>query len=69
MNIALIAHDDKKDDMIRFTIAYGNILKEHSLFATGTTEKDFRGYWIKCSSVSIRSFRWRSRDWSNDSQK
>ncbi|KUP06556.1 methylglyoxal synthase [Bacillus coahuilensis m2-6] len=39
MNIALIAHDDKKDDMIRFTIAYGNILKEHSLFATGTTGK------------------------------
>ena len=37
MNIALIAHDKKKDDMIRFTTAYKEILKEHSLFATGTT--------------------------------
>ncbi len=39
MKIALIAHDKKKDDMIRFTIAYKNILAEHQLFATGTTGK------------------------------
>ena len=37
MNIALIAHDKKKDDMIRFTTAYKETLKAHSLFATGTT--------------------------------
>ncbi|WP_394232764.1 methylglyoxal synthase [Niallia oryzisoli] len=37
MNIALIAHDKKKDDMIRFTTAYQYILQEHTLFATGTT--------------------------------
>lgn len=37
MNIALIAHDKKKDDMITLTIAYTNILKKHSLCATGTT--------------------------------
>lgn len=37
MNIALIAHDKKKDDMIRFATAYTEILKEHALFATGTT--------------------------------
>ncbi len=37
MKIALIAHDKKKDDMVRFVTAYENILKEHSLFATGTT--------------------------------
>ncbi len=37
MNIALIAHDKKKDDMIRFTTAYQSILKEHTLYATGTT--------------------------------
>ena len=37
MNIALIAHDKKKDDMMRFTTAYAHILEEHSLFATGTT--------------------------------
>ncbi|SES74760.1 methylglyoxal synthase [Natronincola peptidivorans] len=39
MNIALIAHDMKKDMMIHFTTAYENILKDHKLFATGTTGK------------------------------
>ncbi|GAB3802468.1 methylglyoxal synthase [Virgibacillus kimchii] len=39
MNIALIAHDNKKQDMINFSIAYTHILKEHRLFATGTTGK------------------------------
>ncbi|WP_174733992.1 methylglyoxal synthase [Mesobacillus harenae] len=37
MNIALIAHDKKKDDLIKFVVAYKHIFKEHSLFATGTT--------------------------------
>ncbi|MFC4022961.1 methylglyoxal synthase [Oceanobacillus longus] len=39
MNIALIAHDKKKDDMINFSIAYSHILNSHQLFATGTTGK------------------------------
>jgi len=39
MNIALIAHDAKKEKMIDFAIAYKDILKEHKLFATGTTGK------------------------------
>lgn len=39
MNIALIAHDQKKEQMIEFAIAYKNILKYHSLYATGTTGK------------------------------
>ncbi|CAM3446791.1 methylglyoxal synthase [Cytobacillus oceanisediminis] len=37
MNIALIAHDKKKDDIVRFAIAYKSILAEHTLYATGTT--------------------------------
>ncbi len=37
MNIALIAHDKKKEDMVNFCVAYQNILKQHQLFATGTT--------------------------------
>ncbi|MDY0323158.1 MAG: methylglyoxal synthase [Candidatus Carbobacillus sp.] len=37
MNIALIAHDKKKDEMVNFCIAYEPILKTHTLFATGTT--------------------------------
>lgn len=37
MNIALIAHDRKKDDLIQFVIAFEPILAENSLYATGTT--------------------------------
>jgi methylglyoxal synthase len=37
MNIALIAHDHKKDDLVSFTVAYKTIFEEHQLFATGTT--------------------------------
>ena len=37
MKIALIAHDRKKDNLIQFAIAYCDILKEHDLYATGTT--------------------------------
>ena len=37
MKIALIAHDKKKDDMVRFTEAYQYSLEKHELFATGTT--------------------------------
>lgn len=39
MNISLIAHDNKKHEMINFTLAYQNILKQHRLYATGTTGK------------------------------
>ncbi|SEM84265.1 methylglyoxal synthase [Mesobacillus persicus] len=37
MNIALIAHDKKKDDLVRFAVAYKPIFEKHTLFATGTT--------------------------------
>lgn len=39
MKIALIAHDDKKDEMIDFVKEYERILINHELFATGTTGK------------------------------
>lgn len=39
MNIALIAHDMKKDLMMHFVTAYEYILMNHTLFATGTTGK------------------------------
>ncbi|SHI47419.1 methylglyoxal synthase [Clostridium amylolyticum] len=39
MNIALIAHDEKKDDMIEFVQRYRSVLEKHNLFATGTTGK------------------------------
>ena len=39
MNIALIAHDSKKELMTQFCIAYCGILSRHNLCATGTTGK------------------------------
>jgi len=39
MNIALIAHDAKKELMTQFCIAYCGILSRHNLCATGTTGK------------------------------
>nr|WP_106784715.1 methylglyoxal synthase [Lysinibacillus timonensis] len=39
MKIALIAHDRKKDSLVEFAIAYKEILKQHHLYATGTTGK------------------------------
>ena len=39
MNIALIAHDAKKDLMVQFCTAYYGILSKHSLCSTGTTGK------------------------------
>ena len=37
MNIALIAHDKKKELITEFCIAYSGILKKHNLCATGDT--------------------------------
>ncbi len=37
MNIALIAHDKKKDALVQFSMAYEPVLEKHTLFATGTT--------------------------------
>ncbi|MBP3692154.1 MAG: methylglyoxal synthase [Clostridia bacterium] len=39
MNIAIIAHDTKKELMVQFCIAYCGILSRHNLLATGTTGK------------------------------
>jgi methylglyoxal synthase len=39
LNIALLAHDKKKELMVQFCIAYKGILEKHSLFATATTGK------------------------------
>jgi methylglyoxal synthase len=39
MNIALMAHDGKKELMVQFCIAYCGILSEHTIIATNTTGK------------------------------
>ncbi|MCX5495050.1 methylglyoxal synthase [Kaistia dalseonensis] len=35
--LALVAHDQKKDDMVRFAVAHADRLSAYDLFATGTT--------------------------------
>lgn len=37
MNIALIAHDAKKDEMVALVNSYKDLLAKHYLLATGTT--------------------------------
>ena len=37
MNIALLAHDKKKELMVQLCTAYKSILSKHQLFATATT--------------------------------
>ncbi|MGN0989764.1 MAG: methylglyoxal synthase, partial [Eubacteriales bacterium] len=39
MNIALIAHDKKKELMVQFCIAYCGILAQHKICATAATDK------------------------------
>ena len=39
MNIAMIAHDAKKELMVQFCIAYCGVLSRHTFCATGTTGK------------------------------
>lgn len=39
MNIALLAHDGKKELMVQFCIAYCGILAEHDICATSATGK------------------------------
>jgi methylglyoxal synthase len=42
MNIALVAHDGRKKELIDWVIYNMNELKKHNLFATGTTGKLIR---------------------------
>ena len=60
MKIALIAHD-KKDSLVEFAIAYKEILKQHELFATGTT-----GH--KLDEVGLNIIRFRSGPLGGDQQ-
>lgn len=52
MNIALIAHDKKKELMVQFCIAYKGILKKHNLCATGTTG----GLVVEATGLEIHKF-------------
>ena len=57
MNIAIIAHDAKKELMAQFCIAYCGILSRHKLCATGTTGKmvsEATGLEINCFLSGIQ---------------
>lgn len=57
MNIALIAHDTKKELMVQFCIAYCGILSQHTLVATGTTGKvvsEATGLPIQCFLAGVQ---------------
>ncbi|EKN67328.1 methylglyoxal synthase [Schinkia azotoformans] len=52
MNIALIAHDRKKEALIQFVSAYTPIFEDHILFATGTTGKKI----IEATGLPVHRF-------------
>jgi methylglyoxal synthase len=52
MNIAIISHDEKKELMVQFCIAYCGILSRHNLLATGTTGKMV----TEATGLEIKSF-------------
>lgn len=52
MNVALIAHDNKKEALIQFVSAYKPILETHSLYATGTTGQKI----IETTGLSVHRF-------------
>ncbi|MBF2472727.1 methylglyoxal synthase [Listeria welshimeri] len=53
MHIALIAHDEKKDLMEEFAIAYKHLLEPHQLYATGTTGLRI----IEATGLSVHRFK------------
>jgi methylglyoxal synthase len=53
LNIALIAHDKKKAQMIDFMLAYTPVFENHTLFATGTTGQKI----YEATGLSIERFK------------
>lgn len=62
MNIALIAHDSKKELMVQFCIAYCGIFSHHNLCATGTTGK------LVSEATGLSVFRFLSGSQGGDQQ-
>lgn len=51
MRIALVAHNQKKDDMVALAIEFAPLLRQHTLMATGTTGgrlQDEAGLTVEC---------------------
>lgn len=54
MNIAFIAHDNKKEQMVQLCIAYERIFAQHSLYATSPTAN------IICENTGLQVYRFLS---------
>ena len=64
MKIALIAHDEKKNEMVNFTIAYEHIFSKYTLYATGTTGKRIMDETnLSVTRLDVRTFRRRPTNW------
>ena len=53
MNIALIAHDKKKDELVELVMEYKDTLSKHTLYATGTTGQRV----IDASGLDVHRFK------------
>jgi methylglyoxal synthase len=62
MNIALIAHDNKKNGLIAFVKEYHEAFASHTLFATGTTGKRIK------EETGLEVFRFNSGPYGGDQQ-
>ena len=64
MNIALIAHDKKKEEMIEFVKDNEELFAKHNLYGTGTTgKKIMENTNLTVHTVFIRSIWRRSANW------
>ncbi|WP_178022644.1 methylglyoxal synthase [uncultured Paenibacillus sp.] len=52
LNIAFIAHDRKKEDIVNFAIAYEHVFKDKLLYSTGTTGQQI----MENTSLKIHRF-------------
>lgn len=52
LNIAFIAHDRKKEDIVNFAIAYEHVFKDKQLYSTGTTGQQI----MENTSLKIHRF-------------
>ena len=62
MNIALIAHDSKKELKVQYCIAYSCIRSQHNICATGTTGK------LVAEATGLHIFRFLSGEQGGDQQ-
>jgi methylglyoxal synthase len=66
MRIALVAHDNKKADLLDWVSFNQDVLARHDLYATGTTGTLLESELRLDIKAAERPFGWRSTDRSDD---